>query len=100
MDTVTPVETGSQGAICHNCGNPLPPKDPRAKEHRFCPGSKCRSAWHGKEKKRALNAALAIVTEMVPAAGETSHRQFVPVPLESLRQVRRELLAAGADGER
>jgi hypothetical protein len=84
-----PVETGSEGRNCQNCGNPLPPKDPRAREHRFCPGSKCRSAWHGKEKRRALNEALRLVVKM-RAAG------FYGVD-EDLALAERELRTAGAE---
>lgn len=69
MDRTAPVTTGLEGQSCAECGSPLPPRPVSAKEHRFCPGSKCRSAWHAKRKKKAiedaildLDAALAYIT--------------------------------------
>lgn len=69
MDTPLPVITGSEGHSCAWCGTALPPRPPTAKDQRFCPGSKCRSAWHADRKKKAiegavldLDAALAYVT--------------------------------------
>lgn len=78
---------GSQGARCEECDRPLPPRPPSAKEQRFCPGSKCRSAWHAKRKKAALeeavkdlDAALAYVTR------ESVHAPLLVASIRAARQ--------------
>lgn len=58
MDSTQPGITGSTGASCDQCGAPLPPKPHSAKEQRFCRGSKCRSAWHAKRRKAAIEQAI------------------------------------------
>ncbi len=69
MGASQPVTTALPGQSCGWCGKTLGPKPPTAKEHRFCPGSKCRSAWHAWRRRHAveeaakdLDAALAYIT--------------------------------------
>lgn len=85
MDVTTPVRTGSNGH-CRQCAKPLPPRTARA--HHFCPGAKCRAAWHRAEKQRRLNEALRLV-ETFWLAGEAIH--------DRLTRISAELVAAGAE---
>lgn len=88
MDSTTPVRTGSNGH-CRQCAKELPARP--AKDHRFCPGGKCRAAWHRAERQRRLNEALRLVNTL---AGEG-----LPQIAIRVARIRVELLAAGAEKE-
>lgn len=45
-------------ATCDYCGTTLPaPRNHNGEVRRFCPGNRCRSGWHAREKRRSLEHA-------------------------------------------
>lgn len=43
---------------CEYCNEPLPEaRNHNGEVRRFCPGNRCRSAWHKHQKRRALEHA-------------------------------------------
>lgn len=97
MEGSQPVRTGPTMPCCDECGHPLPPRPPGVKEHRFCPGGKCRATWHRKAKQRALNAALGEVQKAYDAF--TGNPEYVdgPTVKRALTVALQELMAAGAE---
>ena len=51
------------GSACDYCGAALPPpRNHNGEVRRFCPGSRCRSGWHARERRRTLERARDALT--------------------------------------
>lgn len=51
------------GSVCDYCGTALPPpRNHNGEVRRFCPGSRCRSNWHARERRRTLERARDALT--------------------------------------
>lgn len=60
------VYTVQRPRECDFCRAELPaPRNHNGIVPRFCPGSRCRSAWHAQEKRRKLEAIRALVDELL-----------------------------------
>lgn len=64
--TVPTVHSGAER--CDYCRSTLPPaRNHNGLRRRFCPGNRCRSAWHEQERRRVLEHAREALSAALDA---------------------------------